>query len=187
MSAQAPERGALARLKRFAGAAGRVLRLPGREREPREEREWTVLVLSGGGLRGRITELEVRHHPRRHGQSKYGLSRTIKVALDLITIQFLGRFSTKPMYLFGGLGFLSFTGATLLSAITLYQKYFEGIRANRNPLLLLAIFGLIAGLQFVLFGLLAELITRTYHESQNKPTYIVRDQNTDLKGLRSGS
>ena len=127
----------------------------------------------------RITELEVRHHPRRHGQSKYGLSRTIKVALDLITIQFLGRFSTKPMYLFGGLGFLSFTAATLLSAITLYQRYFEGVRANRNPLLLLAIFGLIAGLQFVLFGLLAELITRTYHESQSKATYIVREQKTN--------
>jgi len=124
----------------------------------------------------RITELEVRHHPRRHGQSKYGLSRTIKVVLDLITIQFLGRFSTKPMYLFGGLGFLSFSGATVLSAVTLYQRYFEGVRAHRNPLLILAIFGLIAGLQFVLFGLLAELITRTYHESQNKPTYIVRGQ-----------
>lgn len=134
----------------------------------------------------RITELEVRHHPRRHGQSKYGLSRTIKVALDLITIQFLGRFSTKPMYLFGGLGFLSFTGATLLSAITLYQKYFEGVRANRNPLLLLAIFGFIAGLQFILFGLLAELITRTYHESQSKPTYIVREQPLEAKQPATG-
>ncbi len=123
----------------------------------------------------RITELEVRHHPRRHGQSKYGFSRTIKVVLDLITIQFLGRFSTKPMYLFGGLGFLSFAGVTLFSAITLYQRYFEGVRAHRNPLLLLAIFCLIAGLQFILFGLLAELITRTYHESQNKPTYIVKE------------
>jgi len=127
----------------------------------------------------RIAELEVRHHPRRHGQSKYGLSRTIKVVLDLITIRFLGSFSTKPMYLFGGLGFLSFIGATLLSAVTLYQRYFEGVRAHRNPLLLLAIFGLIAGIQFILFGLLAELITRTYHESQNKPTCIIREQELD--------
>jgi len=127
----------------------------------------------------RIVELEVRHHPRRHGKSNYGLSRTIKVVLDLITIRFLGSFSTKPMYLFGGLGFLSFMGATLLSTITLYQKYFEGLRANRNPLLLLAIFGFIVGIQFILFGLLAELITRTYHESQNKPTYIVRKQTLD--------
>jgi len=123
----------------------------------------------------RMTELEVRHHPRRHGQSKYGFSRTIKVLLDLITIRFLGTFSTKPMYLFGGLGFLSFIGATLLAMITLYQRYFEGVRVHRNPLLLLAIFGIIIGLQFVLFGLLAELITRTYHESQNKPTYIIRN------------
>ena len=126
-----------------------------------------------------MTELEVRHHPRRHGQSKYGFSRTIKVVLDLITIRFLGSFSTKPMYLFGGLGFLSFIGATLLSTVTLYQKYFEGIRANRNPLLLLAIFGFIVGIQFIFFGLLAELIARTYHESQNKPTYIVRGQTLD--------
>jgi len=129
-----------------------------------------------------ITELEVRHHPRRHGQSKYGFSRTIKVLLDLITIRFFGSFSTKPMYLFGGLGFLSFTGAALLSAITLYQKYFEGVRANQNPLLLLAIFGLIAGLQFILFGLLAELITRTYHESQNKSIYIIKEPKITPKG-----
>jgi len=124
----------------------------------------------------RMTELEVRHHPRRHGQSKYGVSRTVKVLLDLITVRFLGSFSTKPMYLFGGLGFLSFIGATSLGMIVLYQRYFEGVRAHRNPLLLLAIFGLIVGLQFILFGLLAELITRTYHESQNKPTYIVKDE-----------
>ena len=126
-----------------------------------------------------MTELEVRHHPRLRGQSKYGFSRTIKVVLDLITIRFLGSFSTKPMYLFGGLGFLSFIGATLLSTITLYQRYFEGVRAHRNPLLLLAIFGFIVGIQFILFGLLAELITRTYHESQDKPTYIVREQKVD--------
>ncbi len=129
----------------------------------------------------RMTELEVRHHPRLRGQSKYGLSRTAKVVLDLITIRFLGSFSTKPMYLFGGLGFLSFIGATLLSTITLYQKYFEGVRANRTPLLLLAIFGFIVGIQFILFGLLAELITRTYHESQDKPTYIVREQTLEAK------
>ncbi len=88
------------------------------------------------------------------------------------------------MYLFGVLGFLSFIGATLISTITLYQKYFEGVRANRNPLLLLAIFGFIVGIQFILFGLLAELITRTYHESQNKPIYIVRDQELDATSGR---
>jgi len=131
----------------------------------------------------RITELDVRHHPRRHGHSKYGISRTFKVLLDLITIRFLGSFSTKPMYLFGGLGFLSFAGVAFFSAITLYQKYFEGVRAHRNPLFLLAMFGLLVGIQFILFGLLAELITRTYHESQNKPTYIVRDHKITIKEL----
>ena len=134
----------------------------------------------------KMTELEVLHHPRRHGQSKYGFSRTIKVLLDLMTIRFLGTFSTKPMYLFGGIGLLSFIGATLLGMIVLYQRYFEGVRAHRNPLLLLAIFGLIVGLQFVLFGLLAELITRTYHESQNKPTYIVKDQELATEDRAAG-
>jgi len=122
----------------------------------------------------RVAEIPVQHHPRRKGVSKYGISRTIKVLLDLITVKFLGSYSTKPMYLFGGLGLVSFIGSGALSAVTLYQKYFQEVKAHRNPLLLLSIFLAIVGVQFILFGLVAELIVRTYHESQDKPTYIVK-------------
>ena len=122
----------------------------------------------------RVTEIPVRHHPRRFGHSKYGMLRTVKVLLDLITVKFLGSYSTKPMYLFGGLGLLSFLGGALLSGATLYQKFFQAVKAHRNPLLLLSIFLFAAGLQFILFGLVAELIVRTYHESQGKPIYLLK-------------
>jgi glycosyltransferase involved in cell wall biosynthesis len=124
----------------------------------------------------RVAEITVRHHPRRQGRSKYGMLRTVKVLLDLITIKFLGTFSTKPMYAFGGLGFLSFLGGLSLAATTLYMRFFHDVRAHRNPLLLLSVFFFIVGVQFILFGLIAELIIRTYHESQNKPTYILKEQ-----------
>jgi glycosyltransferase involved in cell wall biosynthesis len=124
----------------------------------------------------RVAEIPVAHHPRFKGKSKYGISRTIKVLLDLITVKFLGTYSTKPMYLFGGLGLVSFVGSGALSALTLYQKYFEAVKAHRNPLLLLSIFLAIVGVQFILFGLVAELIVRTYHESQDKPTYILKGE-----------
>lgn len=124
----------------------------------------------------RVTEIPVRHRSRRHGQSKYGLTRTVKVLLDLITIKFLGTYSTKPMYLFGGAGLLSFLAGGMLSLVTLYQKFFHAVKAHRNPLLLLSVFFLIIGIQFILIGLVAELIVRTYHESQGKPTYILKGQ-----------
>ncbi len=127
----------------------------------------------------RVTEIPVHHHARRSGQSKYGITRTIKVLLDLITVKFLGSYSTKPMYLFGSLGLLSFLGGSLLSAVTLYQKFFEAVKAHRNPLLLLSIFLFTAGIHFILFGLVAELIVRTYHESQDKPIYILRKEPED--------
>ncbi len=122
----------------------------------------------------RVSEIPVQHHPRRHGSSKYGLKRTVKVLLDLITIKFLGNYSTKPMYLFGGLGLLSFAGGSLASFLTLYQKFFEGVKAHRNPVLLISFFLFIVGVQFILFGLVAEMIARTYHEAQDKPIYILR-------------
>jgi glycosyltransferase involved in cell wall biosynthesis len=122
----------------------------------------------------RVTEIQVSHQPRLFGKSKYGIMRTGKVLLDLITIKFLGSFSTKPMYLFGGLGFASFAAGGLLAAATLYQKFFQGVKAHRNPLLLLSVFVFIVGVQFILFGLVAELIVRTYHESQGKATYLLK-------------
>ncbi|MBZ0268802.1 glycosyltransferase family 2 protein [bacterium] len=122
----------------------------------------------------RVVEMPVQHHPRRHGESKYGMQRTIKVLLDLTTVKFLGSYSTKPMYPFGGLGLAAFATGTLLSLFTLYQKFFYEVKAHRNPLLLLAIFCFLSGLQFILFGLVAELIVRTYHESQDKEIYILK-------------
>jgi len=122
----------------------------------------------------RVTEIPVQHHARQHGRSKYGLMRTFKVLLDLITVKFLGSYSTKPMYLFGGLGFASFVLGSLLSIATLYQKFSYAVKAHRNPLFLLSVFCFIVGIQFILFGLIAELIIRTYHESQGKPTYMLR-------------
>ena len=125
----------------------------------------------------KVTEITVFHRPRIHGKSKYGMLRTLKVPLDLLTVIFLGRYSTKPMYLFGGLGIFSFLIGLFLSAMTLYQKFFEAIKAHRNPLLLLAVFLFLVGIQLILSGLLCELMARTYHESQGKTTYILRKNN----------
>jgi glycosyltransferase involved in cell wall biosynthesis len=122
----------------------------------------------------RIVEQEVNHRARKHGQSKYGINRTIKVLLDLLTLKFLSSYSTKPIYLFGGLGTLCLLGGGLLLMVVVYMRIFEGLHINRNPLLEICVFMLLAGLLFITQGLLAELVTRTYHESQDKPTYVIR-------------
>ncbi len=121
-----------------------------------------------------ITELPVNHRPRRAGKSKYGLSRILKVLLDLVTVKFLGTFATKPIYVFGTAGFGAMFLGILAGLIVLYQKVIDGVYAYRNPVLLLGVFLFVLGMQFVMLGLLAELIMRTYHESQNKATYVVR-------------
>jgi glycosyltransferase involved in cell wall biosynthesis len=122
-----------------------------------------------------VSELEVDHHPRRFGKSKYGLSRTLRVLLDLMTAKFLGSFSSKPNYLFGTIAFVSWFFALLAGVIVILEKVFPPhAEAHNNPLLLLAVFLAIVGVQFLLMGLLAELGVRTYHESQGKPTYVVR-------------
>jgi len=125
----------------------------------------------------KICEMVVNHRPRTAGVAKYGLGRTWKVMLDLITVKFLGSFSTKPIYIFGGLGFASAGGAVLLLAIMLYQKYLaaQELPLNRNPLLILTAVLIMSTVQFILMGLLAELLVRTYHESQNRPTYVIRE------------
>jgi glycosyltransferase involved in cell wall biosynthesis len=131
----------------------------------------------------RIAECEVNHRPRTAGVAKYGLGRTWKVILDLITVKFLGSFSTKPIYIFGGLGGLTTLGAVLCGLIVLYQKVSAGFSMNRNPLLILTAVLMIATVQFILMGLLAELQVRTYHESQDRPTYVIREilDTTDRK------
>ena len=125
----------------------------------------------------RICELVVNHRPRTAGAAKYGLGRTFKVILDLITVKFLGSFSTKPIYIFGGLGVFCGVGAVISSAAVLYQKFISAqhLAMNRNPLLVLTAMLVTATIQFILMGLLAELLVRTYHESQNRPTYTIKE------------
>jgi glycosyltransferase involved in cell wall biosynthesis len=123
-----------------------------------------------------VTEIPVRHHARRFGRSKYGLSRTIRVLLDLMTVKFLGSYGTKPNYAFGFIGILLWASAFLAGAVVIVKKFIPPYpQAHDNPLLLLAVFLAIVGVQFMVFGLLAELIVRTYHESQGKSIYVVRE------------
>jgi len=123
----------------------------------------------------RISEIPVNHRPRTAGKTKYGLGRTLKVVLDLITVKFLGSFSTKPIYIFGGLGLASGIGAVASGWIVVYQKIAHNFAMNRNPLLVLTALLITATIQFILMGLLAELLVRTYHESQNRPTYVIKE------------
>lgn len=125
----------------------------------------------------RITEQVVRHHPRKEGKSKYGLARTLKVLLDLTTVKFLGDYSTKPLYLFGLWGLLFIAGGFVSGAITLVEKFMNPTHyAHRNPLLLLAVMLFVVGIQLIGMGLLAELLVRTYHESQQKPVYLIAEE-----------
>jgi glycosyltransferase involved in cell wall biosynthesis len=122
----------------------------------------------------RIAEMTVNHRPRTAGKTKYGMGRTLKVILDLITVKFLGSFSTKPIYIFGGLGLASGIGAIASGWYVVYQKIVNDFAINRNPLLVLTAVLITTTIQFILMGLLAELLVRTYHESQNRPTYVIK-------------
>jgi len=124
----------------------------------------------------RIAEIPVNHRPRSFGASKYSLSRTSRVLLDLMTVKLLGSYSTKPIYFFGFAAFGLWALAFVFAAIVIIQKLLPPYPyAHNNPLLLLAVFLAIVGVQFILMGLLAELSIRTYHESQGKTTYVVRE------------
>ena len=123
----------------------------------------------------RVTELPVNHFPRLHGASKYGISRTLRVILDLMTVKFLMAFSTKPIQLFGKWGVYTILAGIASGTMTLYMKIFEHFSMNRNPLLILTAFLLFMGVQFIVLGLLGELNARTYFESQGKPIYVVKD------------
>lgn len=124
----------------------------------------------------KVTELPVNHHPRLFGVSKYGISRTLRVVLDLMTVRFLMAYSTKPIQLFGKWGIYTILASFLSGGMTLYMKFFEHLSMNRNPLLILTAFLLFMGIQFIVLGLLGELNARTYFESQGKPIYVVRDK-----------
>jgi glycosyltransferase involved in cell wall biosynthesis len=127
-----------------------------------------------GSVGARIIEVPVNHRARRFGKSKYGLARTFKVVLDLLTLKFLSSFLTKPIYVFGGWGIALALLGTFLTIVVLGEKILSGVYVHRNPLAWIAGLCFISALQLVLMGLLAELIVRTYHESQGKPTYVLR-------------
>ena len=123
----------------------------------------------------RITELPVRHHARRYGRSKYGLWRTFRVVMDLLTISFMKTFLTRPMHVFGLFGLLSMLLGTVLGLYLTFLKLGLGQSIGSRPLLILAVLLLVTGVQLFSFGLLAELLMRTYHESQGRPIYRVRE------------
>ncbi|MCA9556250.1 MAG: glycosyltransferase family 2 protein [Myxococcales bacterium] len=134
----------------------------------------------------KVTEVVVNHRARKYGTSKYGITRTFKVVLDLLVVKFLGTWGTKPIYFFGGLGFLLFGGAVMSAAYTLYEKYVHNVWAHRNPFLIITVFLGLLGMQSLFLGLLAEIGIRTYHESQARPIYMVRERTNVTRRRRGG-
>lgn len=124
---------------------------------------------------GRVAEIVVNHHPRIHGHSKYGLERVIKVLLDLVVVKFLASYANKPIYVFGGFGLFSIAVSFLAGLWAIYLKYFEDTSFIQTPLPLLVALTFITGIMSILMGLIAEIIMRTYYESQGKQVYLIRD------------
>jgi glycosyltransferase involved in cell wall biosynthesis len=153
-------------LKAFRAEVVKPLRLYG------EMHRFLPALASDLGVR--IAEQPVNHRPRVHGRSKYGISRTIRVMLDLITVKFLMSYSTRPLQIFGLLGFvMGLIGVGLLAWLA-FVKYYQQVGIGDRPMLLLGVLLAFTGLQLVTLGLLAELQARTYHESQGKPIYAIR-------------
>lgn len=133
----------------------------------------TALIMQQGA---KVTQLPVRHHPRTAGKSKYNLTRSVRVMLDLMTVKFQGSFQTRPMHLFGGMGLLCVLAGFVSVAASVVMKYTTGPGMTANPLFLLgAVAGLI-GVQFVSLGLMGEVLTRVYYESQGKRPYVIRER-----------
>jgi len=127
-----------------------------------------------GAVGAKIIEVPVQHYPRRLGRTKYGLERTIKVLLDLFTVKFLISYANKPIYLFGGAGMALILPSLFVLAVLLFRRLTENVSVTRSPLFQTSTMLIILGAQAILMGLIAELLIRTYHESQAKPTYSVR-------------
>ena len=124
---------------------------------------------------GKVTEMPVNHFPRIHGRSKYGLERIGKVILDLVVVKFLSSYANKPIYVFGGFGLISIAASFLAGLWALYLKFFEDVSFISTPLPLLVVLAFITGVMSTLMGLIAEIIMRTYYESQGKHVYLVRN------------
>ena len=153
-------------LKIFRGEITRGIRLYG------EMHRFIPAIASGMG--SRIAEVRVNHRPRQFGDSKYGISRTIRVILDLMTVKFLLSYATRPIQVFGLLGVISGGLGFLIALIMTIERQFFDIPLANRPLLLLAVLLIFMGMQFISMGLLGELQARIYHEAQDKPIYTVR-------------
>jgi glycosyltransferase involved in cell wall biosynthesis len=130
----------------------------------------------------RIIEVPVHHHPRKYGKPKYGLERTLKVILDLLTVKFLIDYTAKPMRIFGGLGIFLVGLSTLALIFLLIRRLAFFISPFESPLFIVSVMVIMMGFQSILMGLIAELLVRTYHESQQKATYTVKQVLGDFSG-----
>jgi glycosyltransferase involved in cell wall biosynthesis len=166
-------------LKIFRAEVVKPLRLYG------EMHRFLPAIASQNGVQ--IAEVPVNHRHRLAGESKYGLSRTIRVVLDLVTVKFLLSYSTRPLQIFGLLGVGTGSLGALITAWLAWLRLVERQAIGDRPLLLLGILLCFIGVQLVTFGLLAELLARTYYESQNKPIYVIREvrQTPELAGVES--
>jgi len=154
-------------LKAFRGETARSLRLYGEMHR--------FITAIAGDLGAQVAEIPVRHRPRRRGQSKYGLSRTVRVVLDLLTIKFLSGFATRPIHVFGTAGLLTTILGIGITGFLGLERILLGVQLAGRPLLLLGILMILGGVQLVTLGLLGEMLARTYHESQGKPIYRIRE------------
>ena len=154
-------------LKAFRAEVVKPLRLYG------EMHRFLPAIASEQGVS--IAEREVNHRSRQHGSSKYGISRTVRVILDLLTVKFLLSYSTRPLQIFGLVGLVMAAPGAVIIVWLAYAKLIGHQAIGNRPLLLFGILLFLTGLQFITLGLLAEIQARTYHESQNKPTYAIRE------------
>lgn len=127
------------------------------------------------GMGALITEVKVNHRARKYGTSKYGISRTVRVILDLVTVKFLLSYSNRPLHVFGVIGMISSSMGFLLLLLLGIQRQFYGVPMGDRPMLMMAVLMIFIGVQFVTIGLISEIQVRTYHESQNKPIYYVKN------------
>ena len=155
-------------LKAYRGDLARQLRLYG------EMHRFVPAIAAQFGAR--IGELEVNFRPRRSGASKYGLGRILHTFLDLVTLLFLSGYSTRPIQAFGTIGLVLAILGGIWTSMLIFEKIVLGYRIGSRPALLLSVLLVVVGVQFVSLGLLGEMLARTYHESQNKPIYIVKEE-----------
>lgn len=133
------------------------------------------IAVLADGMGARICEMEVNHRPRRAGQSKYGLARTFKVMLDLLTVLFMRSFQTKPLHVFGVASLFLFAAASIMCGVVLWEKVAEGVWVHRNPLFIIASVCFLVAFQTLGTGLIAEINVRTYFEARQKPVYLVAE------------